>query len=195
MKHRMRQHRTNDDDAFDARGLLKDGRRYRVPPKFMDSATGPMRVTDGNGGTAGLHRPGFRRLDDEAGNYAKARAYRQYETQLCDAYKQVRGDAAPNPHDDDDDGDEIVCPRCGGSGLDENGSDECPTCNGDGSVPADYEEEEEVADPQSDSEGLGRNRRNVDSRSIGQMVRDHQAAMAEIYEAYDYSLAQQWRRL
>jgi hypothetical protein len=74
--------RDNDDD-FDERGLLKDGHRFRVPIKMMDaiqrsvarhfqrrqhpqdSAAFPRPerrtfVTAADGGTMGLHRPGWR---------------------------------------------------------------------------------------------------------------------------------------
>jgi hypothetical protein len=78
--------RHDDDDNFDERGCLKDGHRFRVPVKMMDSyqrdvvqhfqktgrpvfspqvSTAFPRphgcyVVDGAGGTAGLHRPGPR---------------------------------------------------------------------------------------------------------------------------------------
>lgn len=30
-------HDQDDDDAFDKNGILKDGRRYRIPLRMMDS--------------------------------------------------------------------------------------------------------------------------------------------------------------
>ena len=72
-----------DDDVFDERGILRDGRRYRVPANMMDAIDrtvrdrvaaeirprysaafprpkrGPL-ITDQFGGTLGLHRPGPR---------------------------------------------------------------------------------------------------------------------------------------
>ena len=63
----------NDDDAFDERGLLRDGRTYHVPLRFCDAMQRdvakqikrehPQHVTDqaGNAGLS-LNRPGFRTL-------------------------------------------------------------------------------------------------------------------------------------
>jgi hypothetical protein len=71
----------DDGDIFDERGLLRDGARWRVPMRMMDAmqraaaagaalgprdspqfprtARGPW-ITALDGGTAGLHRPGWR---------------------------------------------------------------------------------------------------------------------------------------
>jgi hypothetical protein len=71
----------DDDDMFDEHGILRDGKRWRIPMRMMDAvqravaaqatlaprdsppfprpARGPF-VTALDGGTAGLHRPGFR---------------------------------------------------------------------------------------------------------------------------------------
>jgi hypothetical protein len=62
----MRRHRHDDDDAFDEHGLLRDGHAYVVSLTMRDSlpplqrAVANLRVTDGEGGTRGLSRPGFR---------------------------------------------------------------------------------------------------------------------------------------
>jgi hypothetical protein len=62
----MTKQRHDDDDAFDERGILKDGRSYRVPLRMMDSmqrdiARHAARITDamGESGPA-LRRPGYR---------------------------------------------------------------------------------------------------------------------------------------
>ena len=59
----MARRHTDDDDPFDENGILKDGARVRV--SLMDAMTvrdhqrRPL-VTDAQGGTSGLHRPGYR---------------------------------------------------------------------------------------------------------------------------------------
>jgi hypothetical protein len=68
-----------------------------------------------------------------------------------------------------------------------------PICHGEGSVPADYEDEieEHVS---SHHEGMGRNRRRVDHRTVAQMMRDHQNKMTDIYDKLDHELSEAWRR-
>jgi hypothetical protein len=65
----MTRQRHDDDDAFDERGILKDGRSYRVPLRMMDAmqrdvARHGARITDamGESGPA-LRRPGYRVSD------------------------------------------------------------------------------------------------------------------------------------
>jgi len=48
--------RAEDDDAFDDRGVLKDGRSMRVPMRLMDAADLP-RIRDADGSPLG--QPGF----------------------------------------------------------------------------------------------------------------------------------------
>ena len=93
------QHEDADDDAFDERGLLRDGARLHVPMFAMDGmqqaiARESLRVTDGQGGVAGLHQPGFRIFATDATSEAmRARdaAYRDYEQSLTTAYKNPVG--------------------------------------------------------------------------------------------------------
>jgi hypothetical protein len=65
----MTRQRHDDDDAFDERGILKDGRSYRVPLRMMDSmqrdvARHAARITDAMGESgAALRRPGYRLSD------------------------------------------------------------------------------------------------------------------------------------
>ena len=188
---RRRYRGSNDAD------LLEDGERLRVPMFAMDGmdlvqhavARHSARVTDANGNSGlALHRPGFRFvLDDAAGDHAKARAYQSYQDELTSAYKNPptgRADATSEQG-------ERLCPDCNGSG--EVDGEECDTCAGTGVVVDDYEET---------AEEIGRNasthietvRSRSDSRSISQMMRDHENRMTEIYDAYDQSLAQQWRQ-
>jgi hypothetical protein len=48
----------NDEDAFDEKGVLRDGARHSVPLQMRDSLA-PM-ITDGTSDPLGLHRPGWR---------------------------------------------------------------------------------------------------------------------------------------
>ena len=104
-----RQH--DPDDDLDERGLLRDGRRIRVPMMMRDSADGltdlqrsvrdhfaPARVVDalGDSGLA-LHRPGSRYLVAGAGtvdhakqvmaDHMRREARDQYIADLQDAWK------------------------------------------------------------------------------------------------------------
>ena len=86
--------RYRDDEIFDERGLLKDGRSFRTHLTMMDAMPrGATQITDcfGNGGVA-LHRPGFRvLLGDNTGMHAKAEAQRQYLEDLQNAWKHPVG--------------------------------------------------------------------------------------------------------
>jgi hypothetical protein len=111
----MNKHYRDDDDAFDERGLLRDGRVYRAKLTMMDhDPTHRRRIVDASGDALGLHRPGYRVFDvDDVGD-VKAEARRRYEQELCDSW---RGDAASNPtkdpdlNDPDDDEDDDERPR------------------------------------------------------------------------------------
>jgi hypothetical protein len=82
--------RYSPDDAFDERGLLRDGYRYRTSMRAMDSARGPMRITDGNGdsGEFAFSRPGYRIMNDAAARDAREAAHREYLDYITSAYKQ-----------------------------------------------------------------------------------------------------------
>jgi hypothetical protein len=193
--HRRRQ----DDDAFDSRGLLKDGHRYRVPTKLMDSANQRARITDATGGTAGLGRPGYRiPVSDSplvalaAANRRQA-AYDSYERALVNAWKAK--DAAPDETESDDEG--AICTVMnddyplyyGSPGHIRNGI--CVPDDLEDDIqdakrrrkPDDDEEEEDIADPQSDR-----------ARTVDQQARDHKARMARIYADHDQQLREAWRR-
>jgi hypothetical protein len=98
--------RHNDDDAFDRNGIPKDGRIFKCEAKMLDAMQrdiakhfrpAPAKdsvafprprqrpfVVDAQGGTAGLHRPGFRLA---AGGNMGDRALRDSERQQVeDAY-------------------------------------------------------------------------------------------------------------
>jgi hypothetical protein len=115
-------------------------------------------------------------------------AYDAYQTDLESSWRHppsVRRDAAEQQ------GDERLCSDCLGSG--EIDGEECTTCGNTGMVDADNEENAEdiVRDIATHTESA---RRSSDSRSISQMMRDHENRMTKIYDAYDQSLAQAWRR-
>jgi hypothetical protein len=67
-----RRHHYEADEAFDERGILKDGHSCRVSlmdsdslsPMQRDVARSSVQVVDGQGGTQGLSRPGWRLLAD-----------------------------------------------------------------------------------------------------------------------------------
>jgi hypothetical protein len=111
--------RYDDDDAFDANGLLKDGHRVRVPMTLMDSLQrelgdhfGPVRfgdggrplVTDGSDNPLGLHRPGQRLLSGDTNTLADAReeAYRLYDQADAEAYKRPTGEFVGQREGDED---------------------------------------------------------------------------------------------
>src|SRR5262245_40004766 len=71
-----------DDDAFDERGLLKSGRSIRVRMTMMDGRTAVVDC-----GLGGPHRPGFRRLVNEAAQDARARAYDEMVKRTEGAWK------------------------------------------------------------------------------------------------------------
>ena len=90
-----------DDDAFDERGLLRDGARYRVPMAMRDSGTvqaaiaaaRQVPVTDASGDSGlGLHKPGNRRLSDASSYDAAEQAYDAMCRASSEAWK-----AGPNP--------------------------------------------------------------------------------------------------
>jgi DnaJ-class molecular chaperone len=188
---RRQQH---DDDQEE---ILRDGESRRFSMFAMDGiqkgvAGSSVRITDGEGGTTGLHRPGFRLSATDGSKRTTSdairdAAYSAYERELTTAWQgnRSRADAAA----------ERTCPDCDGSGLGKYG-DACKTCSGTGIVPTDYEESAEEVERNAEThhEGLGRNRRRVDHSTAEQMMRDHQNKMIEIYKKLDHELSETWRR-
>ena len=88
-KMRSRPHHDDSD------GVLKDGRSYEVPVRFMKSVSHSVRnqfarVHDGNGDSgAALQRPGFRVADEFVRDEAKV-AYQQYETAIQNEWRSIR---------------------------------------------------------------------------------------------------------
>jgi hypothetical protein len=105
--------RQNDDDDYDERGVLKDGRKIRVSLMMRDGMSPlqravaqhsvAMRLHDGFGGPVG-HKPGYVFSTDASLNDAKERAYAAYDAELCEAYKHPQGccgdiEASDEAHD------------------------------------------------------------------------------------------------
>ena len=102
----------DDDDPFDANGLLKDGRSVRISMQMRDAALADQRrgrrvkydpqgrlisweeeetddsmtLTDGRGHRCG-NRPGFLIANDAAARSAKQRAYDSYQRDLENAWR------------------------------------------------------------------------------------------------------------
>jgi hypothetical protein len=173
---RRKYRRSNDAD------LLEDGERLRVPMFAMDAmdpvqrtvARHSARVTDANGNSgSALQRPGFRFvLDDAAGAHAKEVAYRRADAEMVNAWRNPPTNANSR-----------VCPESDGSGSDKKSEDNCPACGGAGTLDAGSSKEEEAE-----------LRRGSDSRPVNQIVRDHQANIADIYDKLDHALSEAWRR-
>jgi DnaJ-class molecular chaperone len=193
----MRQHTYHreeaDADAFDEKGILKDGKTVRTSLFMMDglspvqravAQSSAARVTDGEGGTQGLSRPGFRIADADAPLRARDAARADYERELTRAWRGNRScaDAAA----------ERLCPDCDGSG--EIDGEECGSCGGTGMPAYEGNAEEAERNTETHHEGLGRNRRRVDHRTVQQAMRDHQNKMADIYDKLDHELSETWRR-
>jgi hypothetical protein len=78
----------DEDDAFDERGMLKDGHVARVRMSMRDAMMmrDRPRVTDAFGNRPG-HKPGFIVSNDARQRDARAQAYADYERDLARAYK------------------------------------------------------------------------------------------------------------
>ncbi len=94
---------TEDDDAYDAHGILRDGRSVRVPMTMRDSWRNDMHqhfshLTDGVGrsGKFAFSRSGFRRLaNDAAARQAKEEAYAEHQHYLENAWRGDIKDVRP----------------------------------------------------------------------------------------------------
>jgi hypothetical protein len=203
MRHR---HEHDDDDH-----ILKVGERLRVPLTMMDSldpiqravAHSTVRIVDGQGGTRGLHRPGFRIAADDArprrriteydpkgrlrgykeeeeeedgttdAMRARDNAYFDYERDLTSAYKNPVGFG----------GDPSI------TGAGERG----PVGQREGGTSMlVYKENADniVGNAPTHTESACRR----DHRTMQQMMRDHQNKMTEIYDKLDHELSERWRR-
>jgi hypothetical protein len=85
-KYRYRGRDVDEAEALGADGVLLDGFSMLVPTALRD-ALPPLRVTDADGGTAGLHRPGPRVTADAAMRDAKQAAYDAYLHDVTNAWR------------------------------------------------------------------------------------------------------------
>jgi hypothetical protein len=172
--------------------MLRDGVTVRVPLHLADaarSAVRPLRitdarsdareywdaerdallVTDGHGDDLfGLHRPGFRVLDNDFGGTAKRDAYADYNRWTCVAYKTPPTPTAADARS----ALSTPCPDCGGAGANANG-DDCPYCGGRGFVPNSNNNED---------------RRSIDNRRAAPVD------MNQIYQDHARELSERWRK-
>jgi hypothetical protein len=169
----MTRHRHDDDDDDDDHVLL-DGEVLRVPMHLMDSvqqsvALNGLRVTDGGGDSAGLHRPGPRYIADAAMRDAKQAAYDAYLHDVTNAWRGAPAREYP-------------------------ASAEGSTCTVRG-----YKYRDHFGAPGTVVNGecvpdeLQRDALPTrDSMTLDELQRDHQARMAREYQAYDNRIEQQW---
>ena len=68
----------DDDDAFDERGILRDGRVGRMPLMMRDAIHNDLAGTG--------HRPGFSYTHDATARARVNAAHERYEQSLCDAW-------------------------------------------------------------------------------------------------------------
>jgi hypothetical protein len=164
--------RTHDDDAFDERGILRDGRSVRVSMQMRDAAmtrhTGQRqqtssknRITDGTGNPLGLHRPGWR-IPTVQDRRATRDALQRYETQISNRFKCGDG--------------ERLCDDCDGEGFVD--GIVCDACGSDGVLPEDERGTCAKSNFGSTNEG---------ARSDSAMTRE------QLYDAYDRELGEMWR--
>lgn len=177
----MKRRQHDDDD------IVRDGQRLRVPLMLMDGmqrsvAREGVRITDGSGGTQGLHRPGFRiPTDDTRKTQQTADAYNEafaaYERELVDAWKTPVGFGGD--------------PDITGQGeRGQQGSREGDPCMVDGR-PGTLRMGADGLYCEIDDEELDDAH---DGRSVQQRMQDHQERMSDVYAAHDAKISQAWRR-
>jgi hypothetical protein len=160
--------------------FMTDG---RPNPQLSDMQRGVAAnhrpLVDGFGQPAG-HRPGFAFVNDaitrEAHAEARARMYALKDAEYENAWR------GPN----------ATCPSCQGSGEVDDGS-ACETCRGQGVLNPTYEANAEEANRNTARHHESLPQR-IDHRSVDQMVRDHRAHMARLYDARDRELSEAWRK-
>jgi hypothetical protein len=174
----MKRHqRYQDDDDFDERGILKDGHACRVSlmdsdslsPMQLDVARSSVQVVDGQGGTQGLSRPGWRLPANDALLQASDAAYEDYRRALTSAWRgnRIHADAAATD------------------------ARKITKRDPEGRLESTLEEEESfVRNAATHAESAHRR----DHRTVEQMIHDHQNNMAEIYHQLDRELSEKWRR-
>jgi hypothetical protein len=189
------------DEDFDENGVLRDGKRFRVPMKFADSKSRngglalqrpgfritdqqkydaydiavSARIHDGNGNSgAALQRPGFRVADAFARDEANV-AYEQYEASIQNEWRSIRPTNFGSPS----------------VGPDET------TCNQDkpknylSDLDADVDEHVKAFDRQR--AGTSELEPRKQSSDVVTLMRDHQERMANLYAERDRELHDEWR--
>jgi hypothetical protein len=188
----MRQRYSDDDtedDAFDSRGVLRDGRTTRVSMQTRDAsrrkaresdmlrdvnvnnrARVTTRIVDGNGnGGLALNRPGYRinTGDSSARQKSLADAYAADSAYQRNRYKCADG--------------ERLCGKCHGEGF-ING-EQCPACYGSG-----------VVDDGDDNDFDDRKRNQPrNDGSVIHQTTDHATMMNRLYSQLDSELQDAWR--
>jgi hypothetical protein len=166
-------YQTNEDDAFDERGLLKDGHVARVRMTMRDAMRMRERsqIHDGRGGPLNMagHRPGF--LLSDSNKRAIQPAYMDHENYLQNAWKR---DAAPP-------GSYPYRPDLEGSG--------CTVDGRPGVLVRSAENSDWLVCQPTKQSFSGSNNPEPASDS----VRDHRRRMAELYAARDAEDANAWR--
>jgi hypothetical protein len=206
----------SDDDPFDERGLLKDGHTYRVPARMLDgmqrsiaahfqrrrasdSAAFPRPrercyVVDGQGGTQGLHRPGYRlAAGGHAGDKALRdatddecqRAYDRYQYDLTNAWRHR--DAMPAAAEPDDVEVEIRVAAIRNALIKRghNVDDVEDWLSG--------LQDDEVLDNDI-GEHIAAFEDSLNSRDARTLAVDRKIRLIELYQERDAELSQQWRR-
>lgn len=94
-------HVEDDEDAFDERGILRDGKTFRLPMRMADSLQRQVRdfaAQQLRDARPPLHRAGFVYRDAAARQIVQD-AYRDYDLRQGEAYKTPSVKAAPDATD------------------------------------------------------------------------------------------------
>jgi hypothetical protein len=207
------------DEDFDENGVLRDGKRFRVPMKFADSksryfADGKISDGRGNGGLA-LQRPGFRITDQQKrnlstiydaydiaisarihdGNGNSGAALQRPGFRVADAFARDEAKVAYQQYEAaiQNEWRSIRPADFDGPGIGPNEN----TCNQDkpknylSDLNADVDEPAKAFDRQRDGNCERGPRRQ--SSDVATVMRDHQQRMAALYAERDRELQDEWR--
>jgi hypothetical protein len=207
------------DEDFDENGVLRDGKRFRVPMKFGDSksryfADGKISEGRGNGGLA-LQRPGFRITDQQKRNWStiydaydiaisarihdgngnSGAALQRPGFRVADAFARDEAKVAYEQYEASIQNEwrSIRTTDFGSPGI---GPDET-TCNQDkpendrSDLDADVDEHVKAFDRQRDGNCERGPRRQ--SSDVATLMRDHQERMAALYAERERELQEEWR--
>jgi hypothetical protein len=180
-------YQTNEDDAFDERGLLKDGHVARVRMSMRDAMREHerARITDAFGRRPG-NRPGF--LISGANADAKRRAYADYERDLANRWRDQ--DEDDDPPNGPPAGSYPYRPEAEGGACTINGRPGRLVKQGDWLIcrplqsfngSANSDQDEPALDPEM-------------AASDADTMRKHKAKMQDEYSRYDRQLREAWRR-